>query len=65
MIVKAKDDWQAQEDFRALARAEEIQANKARLARAKRAGRKIVEQEQKALNVKQRVVGGRRRGKKR
>ncbi len=53
---KAEAKWEAENDFRALAGAEEIKSDRARLGKAKKAGVKIVREERKALIVKQRVA---------
>ncbi len=56
--------WQAENDFRTLADAEEIRGNKARTSRAKSAGRKIVQEATKALRAKEKVARRGPRGKK-
>jgi hypothetical protein len=53
---KSARDWEAEEDFRTLARAEEIRSSRGRLSKAKTAGRRIVKEEQKALRNKQKVA---------
>ncbi len=48
--------FQAQDDFRSLTNAVEVQSDPARLRRAKAAGKKIVVQDQKALAIKKKVA---------
>jgi hypothetical protein len=55
-VPKNTRDWEAEDDFRTLARAEEIKSSRGRLSKAKTAGRRIVKEEQKALRNKQRVA---------
>lgn len=55
--VKSEDTWEAESDFRTLANAEEIKGNPTKLRKAKTAGKRLVKEEQKALQVKQRVAG--------
>jgi hypothetical protein len=52
--------WQAEDDFRTLANAEEITSDRGRLGKAKRAGRALVKREKAALAKKERVASGRR-----
>jgi hypothetical protein len=51
--------WQAEDDFRTLTSSEEIQADKRRLTRARRAGKRLVKDAKKALTRQQRVASGR------
>lgn len=64
MVSKSDKQWQAEDDFRTLTSAEEVTADKARLSRAKRAGRALVAKEQKALKTKQRVAREPRRSRR-
>ncbi len=57
MVSKAQEaKWKAEGDFRTLASAEEIKSDKGRLSKAKAEGRKIVKDEKKVLNAKERIV---------
>ena len=63
-VSKADLEWQAEEDFRTLANAEEVKADRARLAKAKRAGKDIIKKEERALKSKKRVATPSAKGKR-
>ncbi len=48
--------FQAEDDFRSLTNAEGVKSDSKRLGAAKRAGKKVVSREKKALAIKQRVA---------
>ena len=55
-MAKSNAVWEAESDFRSLAGAEEVKSDRTRLAKAKKAGQKIIREEKKALIVKQKVA---------
>lgn len=59
-MTKSDREWQAEDDFRTLVSAQEVNSSKSRLTRARRAGRRIVRKETRTLGVKRQIAGKRR-----
>lgn len=57
-------DWQAQDDANTLARAAEIKADKARMAKASQAAKKLVEEAAARAKAMKQIARTSKRGKK-
>jgi len=55
---KSEKDWQAEDDFRSLCSAQEVTSDSGRHSRARRAGKRIVTKESKALGLKRQLIRG-------
>ena len=60
-MTKSDREWQAEDDFRTLVSAQEVNSDKSRLGRARRAGRRIVKKETRTLGLKRQMLASRRR----
>lgn len=59
-IIETEADWQAQDDARALAQAEEIKADKPRLDKAQQAAKKMADEEAERAKAMRKVAGRKR-----